>query len=635
MGNCLQNQRQQERTVTNTQVEFVDIGTTATDQIAHPQSVEQSIIPTAPSCDVIQDIDTTRLLVAAIDFGTTFSGYAFSFRHEYVTNPSKISVNLWQHSSGLSHKAPTAVLIGPDQKVKSFGYEAESEYADIVLGNNSTNWYFFHQFKMTLYKKQAVTADTPLQDVNGKRLPAMLVFSGVIAYLKNHLKAKLEGMDNKSYIPDSSIHWVLTVPAIWNDKSKQFMRKAAQKAGIRSEQLTLSLEAEAASLYCRHLPPFNYTGLHSCVEYQQNTFDNGTKYIILDLGGGTVDVTVHEIQSDGTLQECHQATGGYWGGTTVDLNFYTMLSTIFRQSLFVFLRTNHPQELLELYSEFEIKKRTFELSQTKPVSIRMPVAFIEAAETIYGKQFADMIKESQYHEYLEIRKDKMSIKAELFKEFFTKSVSSIVNHIQDLIQQPHLNDVSTILLIGGYSECDVVKTTVISSFPHLRVVRPDDAGLAVLKGAVLFGHEPHSISSRVCKYTYGIAMTLPFEEGVHPEDKRRFIAGCVVCDDIFSVHLCVGERVRLGEDQPEKEYSLMPGQTKGVLEIFASNRPNPVFVTDEGCTFLGSVVIENPDGFQNSGKIFVKILYSGTELEVEAREENTGKLKKAYFDFLG
>lgn len=312
-----------------------------------------------------------------------------------------------------------------------------------------------------------------------------------------------------------------------------------------------------------------------------------------------------------------------------------MLSKIFGQSLFVYVRTHHPQEVLELHSEFEVKKRTFELSQTKPIIIRMPVAFVEAAESIVGKPFAEIIKESEYQECIEIKKDKMSLQAEFFKGFFTKSVSSIINHIQELIQQPHLNDVSTILLIGGYSECDVIKTTIVSSYPHLRVVHPDDAGLAVLKGAVLFGHEPHSISSRVCKYTYGIAMTLPFVEGKHPENKRRCFAGELVCDDIFNIHLCVGEKVRLGEDQPEKEYFLIPGQTKGVLEIYASNRPNPMFVTEEGCTFLGSVVIENPEGFQNSGKIYVKILYGGTELGIEAREEKTGKLTKAYFDFLG
>jgi len=32
-----------------------------------------------------------RLQVAAIDFGTTYSGYAFSFRHEFMENPLQVS----------------------------------------------------------------------------------------------------------------------------------------------------------------------------------------------------------------------------------------------------------------------------------------------------------------------------------------------------------------------------------------------------------------------------------------------------------------------------------------------------------------------------------------------------------------
>lgn len=32
----------------------------------------------------------TKLIVAAIDFGTTYSGYAYSFRDEYQKDPLKV-----------------------------------------------------------------------------------------------------------------------------------------------------------------------------------------------------------------------------------------------------------------------------------------------------------------------------------------------------------------------------------------------------------------------------------------------------------------------------------------------------------------------------------------------------------------
>jgi len=32
-------------------------------------------------------------------------------------------------------------------------------------------------------------------------------------------------------VKDTDYHWVLTVPAIWEDAAKQFMREAAEKVG--------------------------------------------------------------------------------------------------------------------------------------------------------------------------------------------------------------------------------------------------------------------------------------------------------------------------------------------------------------------------------------------------------------------
>ena len=38
------------------------------------------------------------------------------------------------------------------------------------------------------------------------------------------------------------------------------------------------------------------------------------RYMVVDCGGGTVDITVHELNDNcGTLRELHKATGGPWG----------------------------------------------------------------------------------------------------------------------------------------------------------------------------------------------------------------------------------------------------------------------------------------------------------------------------------
>lgn len=42
--------------------------------------------------------------------------------------------------------------------------------------------------------------------------------------------------------------------------------------------------------------------------------DRGTRYIVVDCGGGTVDITVHELDNQmGTLKELYKATGGPYG----------------------------------------------------------------------------------------------------------------------------------------------------------------------------------------------------------------------------------------------------------------------------------------------------------------------------------
>ena len=64
---------------------------------------------------------------------------------------------------------------------------------------------------------------------------------------------------NKESLDDQKISatdavWVLTVPAIWSEFSKRFMRTAAFRAGLieekESDRLTLCLEPEGAAIEC-------------------------------------------------------------------------------------------------------------------------------------------------------------------------------------------------------------------------------------------------------------------------------------------------------------------------------------------------------------------------------------------------
>lgn len=61
---------------------------------------------------------------------------------------------------------------------------------------------------------------------NGKKMNAMKVFSEMIKFFKNRL---IEECKNKVFrLVEADIKFVITVPAIWTDPAKQFMREAAQ-----------------------------------------------------------------------------------------------------------------------------------------------------------------------------------------------------------------------------------------------------------------------------------------------------------------------------------------------------------------------------------------------------------------------
>lgn len=63
--------------------------------------------------------------------------------------------------------------------------------------------------------------------MTGKSVMAIDVFGQSIKALRDHLLKLLD--TEGTGINHHDIKWVLTVPAIWPDSAKQFMRKSAEK----------------------------------------------------------------------------------------------------------------------------------------------------------------------------------------------------------------------------------------------------------------------------------------------------------------------------------------------------------------------------------------------------------------------
>lgn len=104
------------------------------------------------------------LVVVAIDFGTTYSAFAYSFRDEYKKNHSKIYSNKpWASDHALTQKTPTAILLDKDGKYVCFGYIAEQRYAELLEEEPEATekHYLFNRFKMVLYQEETSQVKKP------------------------------------------------------------------------------------------------------------------------------------------------------------------------------------------------------------------------------------------------------------------------------------------------------------------------------------------------------------------------------------------------------------------------------------------------------------------------------------------
>ena len=89
-------------------------------------------------------------MVGAIDFGTSYSGYAYSFHDTW----KDIKRNRWHAGSrGLtSEKTATCILFDDDKKFRAFGFHAEDVFAADFC-DKKPECFFFRGYKMKLYDK--------------------------------------------------------------------------------------------------------------------------------------------------------------------------------------------------------------------------------------------------------------------------------------------------------------------------------------------------------------------------------------------------------------------------------------------------------------------------------------------------
>lgn len=547
-------------------------------------------------------MSSSKLVSIAIDFGTTYSGYAFSFRHK----KTDIQTFLWKTRNYESVKTPTCILFDSMKRFHSFGLEAEDAYAELSREGRANSMYFFKQFKLSLHKDKDLGRGTKIKEVGKKEMLALDVFAESIRYLKQHA---VDEMSKHNRVRHEDIQWVLTVPAIWDDSARQFMRLAAQQAGIAEGDLTLALEPEAASVYCKAV-------------LSNDAFSTvGSKYMVLDCGGGTVDIAVHEVQFGGKLKAIYRPSGGVWGGIKVDDEFQAFLFKLCGREAIQSL-TKH--DMLQLQRGFDVAKKSVTTHSQDVVKMFLPLELRENIKTD--------VHEGSYR----LIADKITLTAHLMKSFYSKILKKITEHIRSLLMNPDLHGVSHIVMIGGFSESDVLQNAIRTEFPNIDMITVPQTSSAVVRGAVIYGHEPRIIRWRKAAYTYGARISVPFSEGYHDRSKLIYTEKGRQCSHIFDKFVKVNDSIEVGKHQFRKEYGVASSSVKAVeIYLFRCEKPDPIYTTDIGCKKIGSLHVEMPDlkGGINR-KIHISVEFGDTEMKVEAVDGNTGVKFSASFDFL-
>jgi molecular chaperone DnaK len=434
--------------------------------------------------------------------------------------------------------------------------------------------------------REAVAADPEfVVQLAKRRMGSEWAFEyGGVAYRAEHISALIV----KKLLRDAQMlagpvdDAVVTVPAYFNDTMRAATRQAAELAGVRV--LGLLSEPTAAAI------AFGY-----------DKRPEGAQGIVVDLGGGTFDVTVIDFDHDDLTVE---ATGGdaYLGGANFDKVLFDHFVTEF---------------------DFE-----------HGIDVRDPDALSVEDFTQVSQDWllrADRAKHdlsTRDRTMVQLQAAGLSMRLEVTRSAFQKLSGILLDEITEKMlevvqtagRKP--SDLTVVLAVGGATRMPMVQERIRSIFGKSpdTSIRPDEA---VALGAAVY------------------AARLQIEDGaslVMDPEVRDYIESMTVTDvsahslgvSVFAsaeppgsprtMEVLLGRNTPLPDQQSKVFYTRHAGETRIVVPILEGEGPDP-----EDCNRIGQVVIEGlpPDrpAFQ---PVSVTMAYDRDGLlEVTARDEDS------------
>jgi molecular chaperone DnaK len=337
--------------------------------------------------------------------------------------------------------------------------------------------------------------------VDGKEMSPQEVSAKVLEKLKKAAE---------DYLGQPVTEAVITVPAYFNDAQRQATKDAGRIAGLDVKRI-INEPTAAALAY----------GLDS--KKDQNI-------AVFDLGGGTFDISILEITSDGVFEV--KATNGdtFLGGEDFDYRIINFLAEEFKKENGVDLR----QDTMALQRLKEAaEKAKHELSNVNQTDVNLP--FITADAT--GPKHLNV-----------------AITRAKFEQLIGDLVDKLVEPCKTCIKDSglSLNEIHEVVLVGGSIRIPLVQAKVKEIFGKepSKGVNPDEvvAAGAAIQGGVLSGDVKDVLLLDVTPLSLGIetlggVSTRIIEKNTTiPTKKSQVFSTAQDNQPAVSIHVLQGER---------------------------------------------------------------------------------------------
>lgn len=434
-----------------------------------------------------------RKLVLAFDIGTTYSGISYS-----ILDPGQVpeikGVTRFpsQERVGGDSKIPTIMYYDQDGQVRAVGAEAMRE--GLLETAEDENWTKAEWFKLHL-RPNTTSSSSVTEKIPPLPRDKYVIdlFADFMRYLYNCAKTFIQethasGADLWASVEDH-IEYVLTHPNGWEGAQQGKMRTAAILAGMIPDtnegraRVQFVTEGEAS--------------LHFCIQsgLTAQGMKNGDGVLIVDAGGGTIDISAYGQTSPSSFEEIASPQCHFQGSVFVTDRARAHVATLLRDSKFA----------------DDIDNITNSFDKTTKLTFR----------NVAEPQFVKFGSVRDRDLKLNIRSGQLKLLGPDVAAFFQPSLSCIVQAVRDQ-QATAKKIISSVFLVGGFAASDWLFSQLKDTFEPLglKFNRPDShVNKAVADGAVSFFLD-HFVGVRVSKHDYGIGIGIPFEPN-NDEHRRR------------------------------------------------------------------------------------------------------------------